>query len=154
MVHCRRGVAVSPDRGWPKRLVNERTTPPVHIQDGSGWGQVPPLGWRDREEEYSCRRPERQTGVEEVNSVEKEACKSRKFERQLRFWTVMSNKICEIKFKWISLKSLWNKTCKIKLPLPVLVFCVIFLFCFLFCFDLWFVLLPLTFWQQFAILPS
>ena len=81
MVHYRRGVAVSPDRGWPKRLVNERITPPVHIQDGSGWGQVPPLGWREQEEEYSCRRPERQTGVEEVDSVETEACKSRKFER-------------------------------------------------------------------------
>ena len=47
MVHYRRGVALSPDRGWPKRLVNEQTTPPVHIQDGSGWGQVPPLGWRE-----------------------------------------------------------------------------------------------------------
>ncbi len=85
MVHYRRGVVVSPDRGWPKRLVNERTTPPVHIQDGSGWGQVPPLGWREREEEYSCRRPERQTRVEEVDSAETEACKSRKFDKRRLF---------------------------------------------------------------------
>ena len=70
MVHYRRGVAMNLDRGWPKRQVNERTTPPVHIQDGSGWGQVPPLGWREREEQqYSCRRPERQTGVEEWTAL-------------------------------------------------------------------------------------
>ena len=29
---------MSPERGWPKRLANERTTPPVYIQVGSGWG--------------------------------------------------------------------------------------------------------------------
>ena len=64
------------------KLVNERTTPPMHIWDGSGWGQVPPLRWREWEEEYICRRPERETGVEEVDRVETEACKSMKFEPQ------------------------------------------------------------------------
>ena len=36
---------MSPDRGWPKRLlVNEQTTPPVHMQGGSSWGQAPHWG--------------------------------------------------------------------------------------------------------------
>ena len=33
----------------------------------------------------------------------------------------------QINFKWISLKSLWNKTCKIKFPFPF--FCFVLLFC-------------------------
>lgn len=66
--------------GWAQteRPKRENARPPLalHLQDGSGRGQVPPQGWRDRDEEHSWRRPERQTGVEEVDSVETEACKS------------------------------------------------------------------------------
>ena len=28
----------------PRQRVAQATTPPMHMQDGSGWGQVPPLG--------------------------------------------------------------------------------------------------------------
>ena len=80
-----------PDVKWqcvpnrrPKRE-NVQSPPALPLQDGSGRRRVPTQKWRDREGEHSCRRSERQTGVGEVNSVEMEACKFRKFERRRAF---------------------------------------------------------------------
>ena len=77
-----------PDVKWqcvpnrrPKRE-NVQSPPALPLQDGSVRRRVPTLKWRDREGEHSCRRLERQAGVAEVDSVETEACKFRKFERR------------------------------------------------------------------------
>ena len=73
---------MSPDRGWPKRLVNEGTTPPGTYRMGvvgdrrRHWGEE--SGKKSR-----LHLKETRVELEEVDSVETEACRARKFERRV-----------------------------------------------------------------------
>ena len=54
----------APDRR-PERE-NAQSPPVLYIQGGSGRRRMPVKEWSDQGGEYSCRRSERQAGVEEV----------------------------------------------------------------------------------------
>ena len=57
----------APDRR-PKRE-NAQSPPVLHLQGGSGRRRMPVQEWSDQGGEYSCRRSERQAGVEEITAL-------------------------------------------------------------------------------------